>query len=417
MSEHGRAVIVGAGIVGVATASYLQRDGWAVTIVDPRPPGEGASMGNAGLLATDHVTPVALPGILLRLPHMLVDREASLKIRWRYLPRLLPWLFRFLAASRPSRVREISASLAELMAPAIEAYLPLVQAAGAGDLIRRQGLLNVFRDPRAFVALQPELALRRELGIAAEILDNNQLRERVPALHREVYRGVYYPDVAHTVDPYGLTQALVRRLVAAGGRIAQCRAVGFDFIGGHVTAVRTDDGVEAADIVVIAAGAWSKEIAAWLGVRVPLDTERGYHVTLADPGVDVPLPLIAGDKAMAITPMVAGLRLAGTVEFAGLDAPPVPHRHANLLKAARRILPELRAEPATTWMGFRPSMPDSLPVIGPAPRYANALLAFGHGHLGVTLAAVTGAAIADLAAGRQPAVSLAAFRPERFSRR
>jgi D-amino-acid dehydrogenase len=346
---------------------------------------------------------------------MLIDPEAPLKLRWRYLPQLLPWLFGFLAASRPSRVREISEALAELMAPAIEAYLPLVQAAGASDLIQRQGLLNVFRDPRAFAALQPELALRQELGITAEILDTDQLRERVPALHREVYRGVYYPDVAHTVDPYGLVQALVRRLVTAGGRITQCRAVGFDFVDGRVTAVRTDDGVEAADIVVVAAGAWSKEIAAWLGVRVPLDTERGYHVTLANPGIDVPLPLVAGDKGIAITPMAAGLRLAGTVEFAGLEAPPDPVRHANLLKAARRILPELQAEPATTWMGFRPSMPDSLPVIGPAPRYANAFLAFGHGHIGLTLAAVTGAAIADLAAGRQPVVSLAPCRPERFA--
>ena len=209
--KRGRAVIIGAGIVGVATASYLQRDGWAVTIVDPRPPGEGASRGNAGLLATDHVTPVALPGILLQVPRMLIDREAPLRLRWRYLPQLLPWLFGFLAASRPSRVREISEALAQLMVPAIESYMPLVQAAGAGDLIQRQGMLNVFRDPRAFAALQPELALRREMGIAAEILDTNQLRERVPALHREVYRGVYYPDVAHTVDPLTLTQTLARR--------------------------------------------------------------------------------------------------------------------------------------------------------------------------------------------------------------
>ena len=410
-----RAVVIGGGIVGIASALTLLRDGWRVTVIDPEPPGETTSGGNAGLFALAHVTPVAMPGMLPQVPAMLLDKGSSLTIRWGYLPRLLPWMFHFLRASTPRRVEAISRALADLIGGAWDAYQPLIEDAGATDLVRRRGLLVAFQDDRSLAAVNREMDIRRRLGIRFDILADDEVRQLVPALSPAYTRGIFYPDCAHTVDPKGLVQALAAEVVRKGGEILRRRATGFEFGCGGVSAVLSDDAVHPTDLVVLAAGAWSKPLAAQLGSRLPLDTERGYHVTLADPGVDVDLPVIAGDLRFCVSPRAPGLRLAGTVEFAGLEAPPDPSRQAIMVDHARRMLPGLRVEGASYWMGFRPSMPDSLPVIGRSPCHANAYFAFGHGHVGLTLAAVTGRIVADQAAGRPPAFDLRPFRADRFS--
>ena len=410
-----RAVVIGGGIVGIASALYLLRDGWRVTVIDPEPPGETTSGGNAGLFAFDHVTPVAMPGLLPRVPAMLLDKESSLTIRWGYLPRLLPWMFHFLRASTPGRVDAISRALADMVGGAWNAYQPLIEDAGAADLICRRGLLVAFRNDRFLATMKRELDIQRRLGIPFDILAENEVRQLAPALSPAYAHGIYYPDCAHTVDPKRLVQMLAAEVVRKGGAFVRRRATGFEFGSRGVSAVLSDDALSPADLVVLAAGAWSKPLAALLGNRLPLDTERGYHVTLADPGVEIDLPIVSGDLRFCITPRAPGLRLAGTVEFAGLDAPPDPSRQAVMVDHARRMLPGLRVEGASYWMGFRPSMPDSLPVIGRSSRNANAYFAFGHGHVGLTLAAVTGRAIADLAASRQPTFDLRPFRADRFS--
>lgn len=406
-----RAVVVGAGIVGLATALYLQRDGWSVTLLDPSPPAEaGASRGNAGLIATHIVRPLAMPGMIWQVPRMLMDPSGPLAIRWRYLPRLAPWLVRLLWASRASAVERIAAALADLLRGAFAAYRPLLESADAEALVRREGVLVVYRSERDLAAAGPELALVRRHGVAAEVIGDNALRDLVPALARSYRHGVLYPETGYTLDPLLLARALAADLTRRGGRIVACRALGFDTADGRVRAVRTDAGTEPADVTVIAAGVWSRALCRALGSRVPLDTERGYHVMLPTPGVEVARPFILSDLKFTVTPMASGLRLAGTVEFGGLEAPPDPRRHAVMLARAGEVLPGLRAGGATTWMGFRPSLPDSLPVIGPSPRWPNALFAFGHGHLGLTAAAATGRAIADVAAGRPPPFDLAPFR-------
>ena len=411
-----RATVIGAGIVGVATALYLQRDGWRVTVMDPASPGESTSGGNAGLFALSVVTPVAMPGTLMRVPGMLLARGGSLRIRWRYLPRLIPWLWRFIAAATPARVDAVSRALAGAMKGAMDDYAPLIEGAGARDLIRRQGLLVVYRTPESLRSVARELEIKRRLGIRFEMLGADEVHRLVPALAPLYTRGILYADCSHTVDPKGLVRALAEDFTRRGGSFLRERATGFTCGPGSLAAVRSEAASHQADAVVLAAGAWSKPLARMLGSRVPLDTERGYHVDLCHPGVDVRLPVISGDLRFCITPMAAGLRLAGTVEFAGLDAPPDPSRPAIMVEHARRMLPALKTAPASHWMGFRPSMPDSLPVIGRSPHFGNVFFAFGHGHLGLTLAAVTGRAIADLAAGRAPAFDVAPFRAERFSR-
>ncbi len=407
-------MIVGAGIVGVACGLYLQRDGWKVTLIDRGSPGEGASKGNAGLIALSHATPMALPGIVRRVPGMLLDPDAPLAIRWRYLPRLAPWLIRFLRASTDAEVERICAALASLLHDALDAYRPLLELAGAGDLVHRRGLLYVYENERSFARARAEIELRRRFGVEVETVGPNEIRQLVPDLAPIFNRGAFYPACGHVVDPYRLVQVLAQALRREGGTVLCEDVVGFDLNDRGVRAVRTTAAAHPAEAVVVAAGAWSRSLARALGLRVPLDTERGYNVTVADPGIEPRLPVVSGDHLFGVTPMLDGVRLGGTVEFAGLKARPHPSRHALLMKVAKRLYPGLDVSRRTEWMGFRPSMPDSLPVIGASPRYTNAFLAFGHGHIGLTTAAATGRAIADLAAGRPTAFDLAPFRPDRF---
>ena len=408
------AVVIGAGAVGIATALYLQRDAWRVTVVDPEAPAERTSAGNAGLFALNTVTPIATPGTLLQVPRMLLDPDSPLAIRWRYLPKLLPWLGRFVRAGTPSRVEAISRALADILSTAFEAYTPLVKDAGAADMIRRRGLLATYGTQRSFDAAKAELDRKRRLGVKLEALGQPEMRQLVPALAPHIARGVLFPDVGHTVDPQLLVKTLAEHFRQRGGAFVMEKAVGFEADEDGVRAVRTESGSVAADACVVAAGAWSKGLATALGSRVPLDTERGYHVTLAEPAVEPALPIISADMRFGITPMAMGVRLAGTVEFGGLDAPPNPARHRLIMKHAKALLPGLNMDRPSYWMGFRPSMPDSLAVIGRTPRHRNAYLAFGHGHLGLTQAAVTGQAIAALAADRPPPFDVTPFRAERF---
>jgi D-amino-acid dehydrogenase len=411
-----RAVVVGAGAVGVATALQLQRDGWDVVVVDRSPPGkDGASFGNAGLIANHIVEPIAVRSILPKLPKMLLDPTAPLAIRWWYLPQLMPWLVRLLRATAPREVERISAALASQLVHADQAYRELLAEAGAEALVQRKGVMVVypdrkFMDENAGVTLE----LRRRNGIPFEILGDNALRDRLPALSRDYGVGVWFNGAGHTVDPFLLVSALARRVEAHGGVFHRAHATGFVTTGGHVTGVRTEIGELSCDLLVIAAGIWSRPLARELGTDVPLETERGYHVMLGEPGVSMALPVIVGDVRFSITPMASGIRLAGTIEFAGLDAAPNPARHEALLGHARRVIPGLKSDIQTRWMGHRPSLPDSMPIIGPAPGLANAYFAFGHGHLGLTSAAITGKAVADMAAGRAPPFDPTPFRADRF---
>lgn len=413
--HRGHVIVIGAGIVGVATGLCLQRDGWSVTLLAPEPPGEaGAAIGSAGLFATQTVQPLAMPGVLAKVPRMLVDPEAPLSVRLAYLPRLLPWLARFLRAGRPAEVERLSVALADQLRGTFEAYAPLIDAAAAGELVQRRGLLTAYRTAEQLQAAQREIDLRRRRGIRLEVIAAGALRQMAPALSPDYRHGVVYPDCGHTPDPAALLRALAAALTAGGGRFVRAAASGFAQNGATVAAVLAGGATHPADAVVVAAGAWSLPLARALGWRIPLDYERGYHVTLAEPGIALDLPVIVGDVRFAITPMRAGIRLAGTVEFAGLRAPPNPRRHEMLIRQAQRCLPGLDVSRPSRWMGFRPSFPDSLPVIGRSPSHANVYFGFGHGHLGLTSAAVTGMAIADLAANRAPAFDLTPFSVARF---
>jgi D-amino-acid dehydrogenase len=414
-------VVIGAGVVGAATAIELQRDGHRVTILEPGNPGgeQAASYGNGTLLNPSSILPMSSPGIWRKVPGWLADPLGPLAIRWRYLPRLLPWLTRFLrAGATESRVAATARALRPLLLNAPELHRRLAEEAGVSELISRQGMLSVFPSRAEFVAEELEWRLRRENGVRWLELSADELRQREPTLSRRYSFGVLVEENGQCRDPGAYVAALVRHAVAQGAELRRARALGFRIEGARLLAVRTDAGEIAADRAVIAAGARSHVLAAAAGDRVPLETERGYHAVIADPGIAPRYPVMPSDGKMACVMTPQGLRLAGQVELAGLDAAPNWRRAEVLRDFARRVFPDVPADlPASrvkVWMGHRPSTPDGLPCIGPASGCPDIVHAFGHGHVGLTAGAATGRLVADLISGRQPAIDIAPFAAQRF---
>jgi D-amino-acid dehydrogenase len=407
-------VVVGAGIVGMCCALYLRRDGHAVTVLDPREPGDGASFGNAGIIATSQVAPLALRGVVKRLPKMLLDRHGPVTIRLAYLPRIAPWLLRLARTTTSSeRVEAISTALAELLTHADDAYAELLRFAGAGDLYRRSGWLKVYSSAAAFDQTAEERDLMRWHGARFDVLNRDEVRQLEPALVPDFSRGLFFPDCGLVVNPKRLVETLAAAFVDHGGVIYREAARNVT-AGNGGWEIATDGAGYRAEAVVIAAGAWSGPLAARLGARVPLDTERGYHLMFDMPQPGLRRPTMWGDHYLNLIPMELGLRLTAGVEFGGLKAKPDYRRIERLAGLARTLLPNLAPQPRSRWMGFRPSLPDSLPVLGSSARHAGVYFAFGHQHLGLTLGAVSGRIIADLVAGRAPGIDLAPYRAERW---
>jgi D-amino-acid dehydrogenase len=413
-----RVGVIGAGMVGVCAASYLQRDGHNVFLVDPETPGEGASFGNAGAFNGSSVTPMATPGIIKKVPGWLRDPLGPLSLRWSYLPAVLPYLWRFVRAGTEEKVHAQARALRPLVGATLSALEPLVKDAGAERLVHQRGHLYVYRSAEALAKDGLGWTLRRENGVVVDEFDADELRQLEPTLSREYARGLLVRENGHTSNPFGLVSALVEEFVRQGGAVIRARALGFRLDGGKLTAIKTDAGELAADAAVLAAGAWSKPLAASLGDPVPLETERGYHLMIRDPEVMPSLPIADADGKFVTTPMDTGLRFAGTVELAGLKAPPDWRRARMLLEQGRKMLPGLAANHAeerlSVWMGHRPSMPDSLPVIGHSRASPDVVYAFGHGHVGMTSAPMTGRLVADLVAGRKPSIDISPFAPGRF---
>lgn len=410
--------VIGGGAVGVATASFLLRDGHNVVLIEPGGIGEGASFGNAGVLAPSSVVPMSMPGTLMKVPFYLLDPLGPLSIRWSYLPKLAPWLMRFVRAGTQAGVRAQARALRPLLDDSYSAWLPLVRHAGNEALIRRDGFLAVYRSEADFAGDALGYQLRRDNGIAFEVMRGATLWAFEPAISRDYTVGVLFPQAGNTINPNRLVRTVAAAFQRDGGRVVAARASGFAHTGGVLSGIETDAGLIPASAAVVACGAHSRPLAARLGDDVPLDTERGYHVLIADPETRPLRPILDASAKFVSTPMETGLRMAGTVEFAGLDAPPDWRRAEHLMTLGRRLFPGLAPTygegRVLRWMGFRPSMPDSLPVIGRSSACADVVYAFGHGHVGLASAARTGMAVADLIARRPPAFDLAPFAPTRF---
>ncbi len=406
--------VIGAGIVGVAIAAELLDAGHSVTLIDRDAPGSGASRANAGQIATATILPFASPSVWRSAPRWLIDPTGPLAVRPGHLPALLPWLLRFAIATTPGRVRRSTVAQADLMSLTWPATDRLYGRAGIARSITRGGGLYLYDSEKSLRHALSGWAVREAHGIDFEILEPAALRDRVPPLARGSYRGVFVPDFAHVDEPFDVVSAIAAHCRDRGAAFAHGAVEGIAPGAGTVRLSVEDGDDIAADRVIVAAGAWSKPLAAVIGDRVPLDTERGYNTTIPEPGIDVPLPLILADRGFVMTPLVPGLRIGGAVEFAGLTAPPNFTRARVMLEIAKTYLPDLNIAGGAEWMGLRPSLPDTLPVIGPSPHDRRVLYAFGHGHLGLTQAPATAVLIRHLIDGRTPPIDLTPFAIERF---
>lgn len=407
-------IVLGAGVAGLATALYLQRAGRSVKVIDPLPPAGGASFGNAGLISADTSVPIALPGMLRKVPGWLMDRLGPLTVDPAYFPKALPWLLRWIEAGRMSRVLKISDAMRALHRTTFDCWKELLGEQRYYDLIRPIGQVHVWETEAETPAALLERTLRERQGIRSEKLSADDLRQMFPGISPKVKRGMLIPGNGFTVNPQRLVQTLGELLVQAGGELINERV--YKLIpregGGYI--VMTNINWRPASQVVVAAGAWSRQLLDPLGVKIPLETERGYHTMLTSPGIELKLPLSNKSRAFGVTPMEHGLRVAGTVEIAGLQAPPNEERARVLIEHIRGMFPAVDTREHRFWLGFRPSTPDSLPILGEAPGRPGIFMALGHGHFGMTGGPPSGRIVSRLMTGKAPDIDVAAYAPTRF---
>ncbi|MBZ6075549.1 NAD(P)/FAD-dependent oxidoreductase [Microvirga puerhi] len=412
-----RITIIGAGIVGLATAHALLDQGHAVTLVDPGGKQGRPTDGNAGWIAHTDIMPLASPKVWRNLPRWLMDPLGPLAIRPGYLPHLAPWLMRFVLASSPARIESSITAIRAINAEALPSWKALLASLDLADHLRERGLLTVWRDRSAFQKSEDVFARQHQFGIAVEALASEDVARIEPAL-QNVEAAVLYPEICHVSDPAILASELLKLALARGAVQVAEQAVAVD-PKDDIVHVHTDGDVKnvTSDRIVIAAGIWSRSLAQQLGDRILLDTERGYNATFPKGTFGLGRPVMFEGEGFVTTPLDTGDRVGGAVEFAGTQAPPNHRRTDAILQRLKRFLPHLdETQPAKRWMGFRPSLPDSLPVIGPASMDRRILYAFGHGHHGLTQAAVTARMAAAMIDGRSSPVDPTPFAAQRFWR-
>jgi D-amino-acid dehydrogenase len=409
-------IVIGAGIVGVSCAIHLQRRGFAVTIVDRLPPGDGTSFGNAGVLAACSMVPVPMPGLLAKAPKMLLDPDGPLFLKWSYLPRLLPFLVPYLKNGREDRVRKIAAGLAPIVFDAVEQHQALARGTGAETWLTDDDYMYVYRDRAGYAADTLAWALRREHWPQGwQELEGEQLREAAPDLNPIYTFAARVGGHGMCKSPGGYTRALAAHFVAGGGRLLQAEVTHIEAPGdGPVKVTAGGEVLEAAKLVV-AAGAYSARVARLLGDDFPVEAERGYHIELEGATRTVPCPSMIADGKFVASPQAGGLRVAGLVEFGGLDAGPSKGPVEMLKRGIARMLPGIEYESHTEWLGHRPATPDSLPVIGARTGRPSVNYAFGHHHVGLTGAPKTARLLAALMSGETPNVDMAPYSPDRFA--
>jgi D-amino-acid dehydrogenase len=401
-------VVVGAGVVGLSIALAAQARGFSVRVLDREGVCAGASAGNAGAFAFTDILPLASPRVIRQTPKWLLDPLGPLSVPPRYALRIAPWMLRFWRASWPGQVRASTTAQTGLMALSKAALEPFLAAHGLTHMLRRDGQLQVYEGQAEFDASLTSWTARAEAGIAFEHLEGDAIAAKQPGLDARFTHATFTPGWWSISDPKDYVLAMAERFRAGGGEVVIAQAT-------HLLPDGVDTSAGAMKgRVVLAAGAFSHHLARSAGVRIPLETERGYNTTLPSGAIDLRCQVTFGGHGFVISKLTSGIRIGGAVELGGLKLPPNYARADAMLTKAKRFMPGLDTSGGVQWMGFRPSLPDSLPAIGPLPGQPNTLCAFGHGHLGLTQSAGTAAIIADLLAGVAPAIDLSAFAPSRF---
>ena len=408
-------IVVGAGIVGASCAWHLQRRGAQVTVIDSMDPGQSTSFGNAGCISPSSISPFSYPGAIRQVPGWLLDPLGPMKIRWKDALRLAPWFWKFWRAGTAQRVHEIATAQSSLMASATADYDEILRATGAESLRKCEGLIMLYGNETELAADEWHYDIRRAFGLPWQRLTTAELHAMEPAIALGA-KGIAVLDPLwqHLLSPADVTATIAGAAFAQGANWVKDRvhkvASQRDGVSVETISGRRIEG----DFLVLATAVWTNDLLRQLGHTVPLMAKRGYHSMLAQPNADVRHPLMCISEYVVLTPMRDGLRVAGTAEFAKTDATPDYRRARVLVQHAQRFLPGLAGARVTEWMGQRPMMPDSMPVLGPLPGQERVLCAFGHGHYGITQGPTTGRIMADLVFGQAAHVDLKPFSILRF---
>ncbi|MBO6826406.1 MAG: FAD-binding oxidoreductase [Sneathiella sp.] len=406
-------LVIGAGIVGVSTAYRLQKAGYQVSLVDRIGPCAGTSYGNAGGIV-DSCVPNALPGLIKNVPKMLLDPTGPLTVRWSYLRQITPWLVKFIDEARPEKVKHNSKALHQLTSRAVGAWNSLLDETKLRHLMVDKGWLKVYDSEDEFNATHNMREILLKNGAEFDVLGIGDIRDLEPNLSHIFKHGIYHKNSRFLLNPEKTVHGIADAFKQAGGQIVISDIHTIKEEQGVVSAIGSV-GTLKADKLILSAGAWSRHLAAQMGADLPLDTERGYHLmmpVIEEKGID--RPVVYGEKSFVLSPMERGIRMTSQVEFAGLDRGPDFRRVRKLLPYAQKMLPSLKAEEQDVWLGYRPSMPDSLPVIGTSPKSENVVFAFGHQHLGMTLGPITAQVIEEILAGNKTSFPIWPYRANRF---
>lgn len=413
LSDQFDLAIVGAGAVGLSIALWAQNHGLSVALIDRNEPGMGASFGNAGTIATYACTPINSPSIFKNLPYLLFSKQSPLRIDPLYAFLHMPWLIQFLRNCTSSRVSQITSNLSHLLARADQGLDPLLSLINVDGLIVNNGCLYVYRTPEEFEAASSDIALRRRNGVEFDVLNESAVKILEPALTMPVYRALFFSKARHVTNPGELMHRFFRAFIERGGcwlpgEVKKCKA------NSHAVTLEIDESEQlTCRYFALSAGAHSRSIVGSGAEAIPLDTERGYHLMFEKITQKLSRPVGWAKAGFYATPMMNGLRIAGTVEIAGLS-PKINERRLRYLKLMAETMLGPLGEPSSAWVGFRPTLPDALPVIGPSPCSPRIIFAFGHQHIGLTLSGLTGKLVTDMVTGQESECDLAAFSSRRF---
>lgn len=413
-TKNGTAVI-GAGIVGLCAARELLARGLRVTVIDPQPPGSACSFGNAGVLAVWSCAPLSLPGEWKLAPVWLFSRNGPLSIHWRRLPVLAPWLVRFIRAGQKDRIAGLADAMFALNHSGVDLYREILRGTGHEGLIRGACYVYAYRDPKRADLDETANRLKRERGAPMRVIDAGELRELEPALSCDYRAAIVVEKQGRTLNPARLCEVIAAEIRSAGGHFLRQKVCALTPGPDGGCDVRLEGETLCVARAVVAAGAWSRQLIEPLGVRIPLEAGRGYHLMYDGDGIRLNNSVTDPEMHIAASTLEGGLRISGMMELAGLEAPPLKRRFRTLDRLARKLIPDLDGAPASEWMGHRPATPDTLPVIGALPGHPSILLAFGHGQLGLTGAPMTGHIIGALASGDRLNLDVRPYAAERFA--
>lgn len=408
------AIVVGAGIVGICAALALQDKGFEVSVIDRDGPAEATSYGNAGVISPWSCVPQSMPGLWKQVPKWLLHPEGPLAIRWSYVPRLTPWLIKFLQAGAAHRLPAIADAMLAVNRSSVDLYRQLLAGSGEESLVRDCFYLHVSRSVDGADADDLAWRLRRERGVPFEVLRDGEVQDLEPELSSQIKSAIAIKQQGRTVNPGRLGKVLAAKAEARGARFLRARVMRIVPASDAAYRIETDQGDHTTRTVILAAGAWSVRLLSELGVRVPLEAERGYHLIFKNPGVSLSHSIFDADNKFVASSMEMGVRSAGTAEFAGLDAAPNYRRARVFIRHTKMLLPNLSTDDREEWMGARPSTPDSVPYIGPVPGHPGVFCGFGHGHLGLTGAPMTGRMLAAQVTGEPLNMNMTAYRLDRF---